>query len=413
MKRLQATYLIESGIELEKAVETMAGEQSTGTFVKIPGETGELTEKYAAKVEQTEVLGSVENPSLPHAKRKNLSIQQAKVTLSWPVENIGYNLPNLMATIGGNLFELAPFSGLKLLDIQLPDAYEKHFEGPKFGIKGTFDLLGISNRPILGTIIKPSVGLDAISTANQVKTLIEAGLDFIKDDELMGSPDYNRFEDRVDACMAVINDFAEKSGYKPMFAFNISGTIDEMLKRHDYILEKGGTCLMLNLNWVGMSSIQHIAHHSQMPIHGHRNGWGIFSRHPLLGIEYPVISKVWRLAGVDQLHTNGIRNKFCEPDASVIASIKSCQTPLWSSSDRALPVLSSGQWAGQAFDTFKAIQNTELMYLCGGGIMGHPSGIAAGVESLKYAWQAALEGLSVTEARQKYKVVDEAFQFFG
>ena len=170
---------------------------------------------------------------------------------------------------------------------------------------------------------------------------------------------------------------------------------------------------MLNLNWVGMSSIQHIAHHSHMPIHGHRNGWGIFSRHPLLGIEYPVISKVWRLAGVDQLHTNGIRNKFCEPDASVITSIKSCQTPLWSPSDRALPVLSSGQWAGQAFDTFQAIQNTELMYLCGGGIMGHPSGIAAGVDSLKYAWQAALEGLGVTEARQKYKAVDEAFQFFG
>ncbi len=413
MKRLQATYLIETGIELEKAVETMAGEQSTGTFVKIPGETGELMEKYAAKVEQMEILGTVENPSLPYAIRKSQSIQQAKVTLSWPVENIGYNLPNLMATVGGNLFELAPFSGLKLLDIQLPDAFEKHFQGPKFGIQGTFDLMGISNRPILGTIIKPSVGLDATSTAHQVKTLIEAGLDFIKDDELMGSPDYNRFEDRVDACMAVINDFADKSGYKPMFAFNISGTIDEMLQRHDYILEKGGTCIMLNLNWVGFSSIQHIAKHSQMPIHGHRNGWGIFSRHPLLGIEYPAISKVWRLAGVDQLHTNGIRNKFCEPDASVITSIKSCQTPLWSLKDRALPVLSSGQWAGQAFDTFAAIQNTELMYLCGGGIMGHPSGIAAGVASLKYAWQAALEGFSIPEARQKYKAVDEAFQFFG
>jgi ribulose-bisphosphate carboxylase large chain len=186
-----------------------------------------------------------------------------------------------------------------------------------------------------------------------------------------------------------------------------------MLQRHDYILEKGGTCIMLNLNWVGFSSIQHIAKHSQMPIHGHRNGWGIFSRHPLLGIEYPAISKVWRLAGVDQLHTNGIRNKFCEPDASVITSIKSCQTPLWSLKDRALPVLSSGQWAGQAFDTFAAIQNTELMYLCGGGIMGHPSGIAAGVASLKYAWQAALEGFSIPEARQKYKAVDEAFQFFG
>lgn len=170
---------------------------------------------------------------------------------------------------------------------------------------------------------------------------------------------------------------------------------------------------MLNLHWVGISSTEHISRHSQLPIHGHRNGWGIFSRHPMLGIAYPAFSKVWRLAGVDHLHTNGIKNKFCEPDESVIASIKSCQSPLWSPNDRALPVLSSGQWAGQVFDTYQAIKNTDLMYLCGGGIMGHPSGVKAGVESIKYAWQAAMEGLDIGAARNKYRVIDEAFRFFG
>jgi ribulose-bisphosphate carboxylase large chain len=130
-------------------------------------------------------------------------------------------------------------------------------------------------------------------------------------------------------------------------------------------------------------------------------------------MEYPALSKIWRLAGIDHLHTNGIRNKFCEPDESVLASISSCLTPIWNDSDCAMPVLSSGQWAGQAFDTYKAIQSTNLMYLCGGGIMGHPSGIAAGVASIREAWQAALEGMDATQAREKFPSVDQAFKFFG
>jgi ribulose-bisphosphate carboxylase large chain len=308
---------------------------------------------------------------------------------------------------------LGPFSGLKLMDVTFPDSYQTHYSGPKHGIAGTYEKIGIHGLPIIGTIIKPSVGMGPEATAKQVKTLIEGGLDFIKDDELMSSPTYNQFEQRVDACMAVINDYADKTGKKPMYAFNISGSMDEMRRRHDHVLARGGTCIMLNLLWVGLSGIEAMAQHTQLPIHGHRNGWGIFSRHPALGIAFPAMSKIWRLAGVDHLHTNGLRNKFCESDTSVIRSINSCQTPLWNKADRAMPVISSGQWAGQAFDTFQAIGNTELMYLCGGGIMGHPGGIKAGIDSVRQAWQAALEGLSVEVAREKYPSVDQAITFFG
>jgi ribulose-bisphosphate carboxylase large chain len=413
MNRLEATYWIETDFPLEKAIAIMAGEQSTGTFVKIPGESTELMEKYAARVENIKLLQLVDTPSLYNSKKMNGPIQQANVTLSWPFENFGYNLPVLLATVAGNLFELAPFSGLKLMDVKFPECYQRHYPRPKFGIDGTYQKIGIKGRPVLGTIIKPSVGLDPEATAAQVKTLIDGGLDFIKDDELMSSPTYNLFEKRVDACMKEINAFADKTGKKPMYAFNISGTMDEMLKRHDYVLARGGTCIMINLIWVGLSGIEQMARHTQLPIHGHRNGWGIFSRHPAIGIDYKAMSKIWRMAGVDQLHTNGLKNKFCEKDESVIASIKACQTPLWEASDRAMPVISSGQWAGQAFDTFGAIGNSEVMYLCGGGIMGHPSGVKAGIDSVRQAWQAAMDGLSVDLARRKYKAVDQAFEFFG
>src|SRR5690606_7049203 len=147
----------------EKAAESMAGEQSSGTFVKVPGETEELKEKHAAKEEIIEDLGEVEKPSLSGSKSpKNtdhLVYRRAHVTLSWPFANVGANLSNLMATVAGNLFELSAFSGLKLLDIEIPDEFRKKYSGPQFGVEGTRQLTKVYDRPVIGTIIKPSVGL--------------------------------------------------------------------------------------------------------------------------------------------------------------------------------------------------------------------------------------------------------------
>ena len=110
--------------------------------------------------------------------------------------------------------------------------------------------------------------------------------------------------------MEVINRFADRTGKKPMYAFNISGDVDDMLARHDYVFSKDGTCVMLSLNWVGISAVTKVTEHTQLPVHGHRNGWGMFTRSEALGMEFVACQKIWRMAGVDHLHTNGIRNKF-------------------------------------------------------------------------------------------------------
>jgi ribulose-bisphosphate carboxylase large chain len=127
----------------------------------------------------------------------------------------------------------------------------------------------------------------------------------------------------------------------------------------------------------------------------------MLTRHPLLGIDFKAYQKIWRLAGVDQLHVNGIANKFWESDDSVVASIKACQTPLFDQPNP-LPVVSSGQWGGQAFETWRRTQTTDLLYMAGGGIMAHPMGPAAGVMSLQQAWQAAVDGLDIDQAASRY-----------
>ena len=412
--RIEADYLIETAWPLAEAAEAMAGEQSSGTFLPVPGETPELKERAAARVIHLEDLGPVAAPSLPGAGRPDATHRQAKVTLSWPLANLGPSLPNLLATVAGNLFELKYFSGLRLVDLRLPPAFAAAYPGPRFGVAGTRALSGVEGRPLIGTIIKPSVGLSAEDTAAMVADLCAAGIDFIKDDELQGDGPACPFTDRVDAVMRVIRAHADKTGKTVMFAFNLTGEVDEMRARHDHVMARGGTCVMASVNSVGLSGFTALKRHAQLPLHAHRNGWGALSRHPALGFGFVAWSKLWRLAGADHLHVNGIRNKFCEEDASVIASARSLLTPMFADSPCiTMPVFSSGQSALQAHETYAALGTADLIFAAGGGIMAHPHGPAGGVESLRSAWDAAMAGIPLDRAAAENRALAAAIGRYG
>ncbi len=461
VERIQATYLIETPLAVERAAATLAGEQSSGTFVAVPGETEELKQRFAARVEKITPLETVTTPSLPGAKSASGKFQRAEVVVSWSIENMGYNLPTLVSTIQGNLYEITAFTGLKLMDIELPSSFAQHFRGPKFGVEGTRRFVfGSQNtrspltlslspsegervadrpgegqsRPLIGTIIKPSIGMSPQQTADLVKVLCEAGIDFIKDDELMANPPHSPFDERVDAIMRVINAHADRTGKKVMYAFNVSDELDAMQRHYDKIVKSGGTCAMISINSVGLSGAKKICDIGALAIHGHRNGWGMLNRHPLLGIEFPAYQKLWRLAGVDQLHVNGIANKFWESDDSVVRSMEACAKPLFqepltpslspSDGERVaegrergsftiLPVVSSGQWGGQACETYRRTKTVDLLYMAGGGIMAHPDGPAAGVRSLQKWWEAAVEGLTLEQAAAKYPELKKSVEKFG
>ena len=400
---IEADYLLESYMDIGRTAAIMAGEQSSGTFISVPGETEDLKKRYAASVVNIRPCADLQDqPSLPStgwSKDKAGPLKRAYVTLRWPAANIGASLPNLMATIAGNLYELRHVTGLKLLDIRLPHAFAERYNGPRFGISGTRRLTQVENRPLIGTIIKPSIGLSAQETATMVKSLCEAGIDFIKDDELQSDGTGCPFETRVEQVMRVINDHAAKTGRKVMFAFNLTGELDQMRHRHDFMLKHEATCMMASIHSVGLTGFIELARFAEIPIHAHRNGWGYLSRHPLLGWSYVAWQKIWRLAGADHMHVNGLSNKFSEPDESVLASARTCLTPLFVDKPcLSLPVFSSGQTARVVEATHKAIQSSDLLFTAGGGVLGHRNGLAAGVRSLRLAWDLALTGQSVMQA---------------
>jgi ribulose-bisphosphate carboxylase large chain len=414
-ERIVAKYLLETAFPIEEAADVVAGEQSSGTFVRVPGETADLRERFRARVEAIDVLETVSEPSLPGGGGSGIAANgytRAEVTLSFSLENMGVNLPTLIATVAGNLFELRDVTGLKLLDFEVPQAFADRYVGPQFGIQGTRDLAGVFDRPIIGTIVKPSVGLTPQATADLTGDLAEAGIDFIKDDELMADPPHSPFGERVERVMAVINKAADRTGKKVMFAFNITDELDAMLDHHDTVLSAGGTCVMVSLNSVGAVGVAHLRKHCQLPIHGHRNGWGMLTRHPMLGMGFSAYQKIWRLAGVDHIHVNGLRNKFWEPDDSVVESIEACFKPFLGGYD-VMPVISSGQWGGQAPDTFKRIGRVDVMHLAGGGIMAHPGGPASGMKAMSQAWAAAVEGIDLETYATDHVELRQAIGKFG
>lgn len=395
---VHATYHLDTAVAPERAADIIAGEQSSGTFVPIPGEDEALKARAAARWEIT--------PLDEPARGAN---QRYQLRLSWPLDNFGASLPNLMATVAGNLYELKPVASLRLMDVDLPDEFAAAYPGPAFGIAGTRQLAGVPDGPLVGTIIKPSVGLSADGTAEFVDQLCAAGVDFIKDDELQADGPACPFDERVHKVMAVINRHADRTGKKVMYAFNLTGELDEMKRRHDLVLSLGGTLTMLSLNSVGMTGFTAFRKHTQLPIHAHRNGWGYLQG----GWSYIAWQKLWRLAGADQMHVNGLANKFQESDESVIASARACQTPMFAHKPcTVMPVFSSGQTIRQAPGTWAALQSTDLIFLAGGGLFAHPGGIAAGVAALKQSWEAAMRGIPLDTAAKTHRELREALDTF-
>lgn len=417
-ERFSASYLIETPLEPRKVAEIMAGEQSCGTFTRVHGETDELRERARATVQSVEELEPAAQPSLPNALLERRGTpgpwRRARIRLSFPTANIGANLPTLAATVSGNLYDLGEVTGLRLESMQLPASYRMRFDMPALGLTGTRRLTGVAQGALVGTIIKPNVGLSAQQTAELVAQLCAAGVDFIKDDEVCADPVHAPLAQRVPAVMAVVREHQQRTGKLVMVAFNISDEVDAMRRHADLVAREGGSCVMASLNWCGFSALQTLRRHTPLALHGHRNGYGALSRHPLLGMSFQAYQTLWRLAGVDHMHVHGLQGKFAQTDEEVISSARDSLQPLTDGADdRVMPAFSSGQWAGTVPATWAAVQTDDLLFMSGGGILAHPDGAAAGVRSIRQAWAAARAGIPLQEQARQAPELARALAFFG
>lgn len=409
------TYRIETPGNVEAMADKIASDQSTGTFVPVPGETEELKSRVAARVLAIRHLPDADRPTWPEAPADNDPLHRADVDIAFPLDAIGTDLSALMTIAIGGVYSIKGMTGIRIVDMKLPDAFRGAHPGPQFGVAGSRRLTGVEGRPIIGTIVKPALGLRPHETAELVGELIQSGVDFIKDDEKLMSPAYSPLAERVAAIMPLILDHEQRTGKKVMYAFGIShADPDEMMRNHDLVLKAGGNCAVVNINSIGFGGMSFLRKRSGLVLHAHRNGWDVLTRHPGAGMDFKVWQQFWRLLGVDQFQINGIRVKYWEPDESFVESFKAVSTPLFDASDCPLPVAGSGQWGGQAPDTYQRTgRTTDLLYLCGGGIVSHPGGPAAGVRAVQQAWQAAVADIPLEEYAKDHPELAASIEKFS
>ncbi|MGZ6804492.1 MAG: RuBisCO large subunit C-terminal-like domain-containing protein, partial [Nocardioidaceae bacterium] len=270
---------------------------------------------------------------------------------------------------------------------------------------------------MIGTIVKPNVGLSEEQFRLVVRELAHASIDLIKDDELMTDPGYLPLERRVAVATEEIRAAAEVTGHPTMYAFNITGDLMGLRRRYDLVLEAGGRCVMLNVPVMGLPVLAWLREFAEVPIHGHRAGLAGSMRSPALGLSYRVWQQLARLAGADHLHVSGLGSKFYETDEEVAANVRSLLEPLGATTTP-VPTLSSGQNVTTPGPTYAAVKSTDLLMLAGGGVAAHPDGPAAGVHSLRDAWAAAVAGVPLAEAARNCASVGDpallhAVQKFG
>jgi len=363
-KDVLCEFLLEPNkVRMKYAAGGVAAESSIGTWTELKTMKNHV-EKLAAKV---------------------FSIKGNRIKVAYPIELFEQgNMPNILSSVAGNVFGLKEISNLRLNDIELPRTLIKSFHGPKFGIKGIRKVTGIKDRPFIGTIIKPKLGLNSKEHSKVAYESWTGGCDAVKDDENLSNQKFNRFEKRVKATLKMKNKVEKETGEFKIYMPNITAEYNEMVKRAEFLEKVGNEYAMIDVITVGWSAIQSIRKEDlNLILHGHRAMHAAITKNKKHGISMKVIAKLLRVVGVDQLHVGTGVGKMSESKPDVKENIKALTEPM-KGIKNVMPVASGGLYPSLIPELIKLF-GKDVVIQMGGGIHGHPMGTKAGARAARQA----------------------------
>lgn len=372
----------------------VAAESSIGTWTEITTEKDYMKD-LAAKV--FSIKRTREGASIKIAYRSDLFEQG--------------NMPNILSSVAGNIFGLRDLKNLRLNDIVFPERLAKSFKGPKYGIEGIRKILRVEKRPLVGTIIKPKLGL---RTEDHAKVAYEAwlgGCDIVKDDENLSSQSFNPFKKRFIETIRMRDKAEQETGERKVYMVNVTAETQEMLKRVKFVQDNGGEYAMVDVITAGWSALQTLRNQDfDLVLHGHRAGHAAFTKNPKHGISMRVIAKVVRLIGLDQLHVGTVVGKMFETKEEVLENCDALRKKIFSLKP-AMPVASGGLHAAHIPELVKIFGN-DFVAQFGGGIHGHSLGSKAGAAAVRQALNATLQNIPLNEYAKTHKELAVALKHF-
>ncbi len=366
-------YVAPADIGMVEAAGGVAAESSIGTWTELTT-IKPYVEKLAAHV---------------------FRIDGKNVRVAYPLELFeSGNMPNILSSVAGNVYGLRALKNLRLNNIHLPTELVRSFRGPKYGIDGVRKLLRIPDRPLVGTIIKPKLGLKTKDHARVAYEAWVGGCDIVKDDENLSSQRFNPFQDRVLETLEGRDRAEEETGERKVYMVNVTSETKQMLKRAQFVKDQGGEYIMIDILTCGFSALQTVREQNlDLVIHAHRAGHAAFTKNPKHGISMRVIAKLARIVGVDQLHVGTVVGKMFETREEVLENCDALITKI-DGLKKVLPVASGGLHPGLV-PSLADFFGKDFVIQAGGGIHGHPKGTISGATAMRQAVEAVMQDVSL------------------
>jgi ribulose-bisphosphate carboxylase large chain len=389
------------GFSMEKAANSVALESSVGTWTDVEKGKADYVQKLKAKV---------------------FSIQGDRIIIAYPQELFEYNnVPNILSSIAGNIMGMKSVDSIRLEDVSFPKKIVKSFPGPKYGIKGIRKIMKIKNRPLVGTIIKPKLGLKTIHHAQSAYESWIGGCDIVKDDENLSSQKFNEFENRLTKTLEMADKAEHETGEKKGYMINVTAETEEMLRRAESAERQGSKYIMIDIITAGWAALQTLKDANLKPaIHAHRAMHAAFDRNPSQGVSMMVIADFARLIGVDQIHIGtgigklegdikDIQELKEEIERHQIKRTKNRLEQNWHGIKSVLGVSSGGLHPRHVPFLIKNL-GKDLVIQAGGGIHGHPEGTIAGARAMRQAVDAVMKKESLKEYAKTHFELGQALE---
>ncbi len=390
------------GYDFREVCSITAGESSVGTWTDISTINKKMQKKIAPKVF--------------YLDKKNL-----RCRIAYPLDLFeSSSVPDILSSIGGNIYGMKSVNGILWEDVRFPEKMIKQYKGPQFGIPGIRKYLKVYNRPLVGTIVKPKVGLNPKEHAKVAYDSWIGGCDIVKDDENLTSQTFNNFYKRIPLTLESCRKAEKETGEKKVYLANCTAPADEMVKRIKFVEANGGNYIMLDILTLGWSALQYARKITKLPIHAHRAGHAMFDRTPNHGMKMEVIAQFARMVGVDTLHIGTAYGKMTggkdevlhieqEMEQQATKQTKENLSQKWYGLKPVFAVASGGVHP-RIVDKIIEFMGNDVVIQAGGGIHGHPDGTVKGAIAMRQAVDATMKKISLKEYAKTHEELRKALE---
>ncbi len=408
MDKLIATYLVESPelskIPIERIAEALADEQGLG-LRGLPIKKTFIKDKQDLATEVVDIIEVCDGKGI--------------IKLAFNLEHFDENIldiANMFNLIAGDAFGSKYVKYLRLIDVDLPTSLISKFPGPKYGLEQIRKIVGEDTKPLLGLILKPSLGLSLDEIRKIVHDAGMAGVHLIKDDEKFASTKYTRFEKKVEVIGATLKKIEKKTSKRVLYAANISGDLEGLKKRAKIVEDAGLGAVMLTIVTLGPGAVKYIASDKELDVavYAHRAMHAAFTRIPDHSISIRVINKFTRIAGADFQHVGAVFGAHSARLAEIQIRLKYLLKKLNGSNMKpSVPVISAGIHPGNINANYSAVNTNDILFMVGRGAYFDKNTVGTGIKALRQAIDASVLEIPIEDAIKKYDELREAIRVFG